>query len=161
MFFFFSVCECVFVCAHSLRARECGCTCFTVVQGPAPRQQRPQRSLTVVSPPPSSSSSSELDLTDGGNSTRAQRGPRLLTHSPLPPLPQACSCLPTCFGGTSSSSRTLPPQASVTNSVACMRSHFHAMLWIYTHANGRKRQKRLRFVFAAAAGRVGVPCVYC
>lgn len=130
----------VYVCA-SERARECGCTCFTVVQGPAPRQQRPQRSLTVVSPPPSSSSS-ELDLTDGGNSTRAQRGPRLLTHSPLPPLPQACSCLPTCFGGTSSS-RTLPPQASVTNSVACMRSPFHAMLWIYTHANGKKNVRNV------------------
>lgn len=51
-----------------------------VVQGPARDSRGHTVSLTVVSPP---SSTFELDLADGGNSTRAQRGlslPPLLPH---------------------------------------------------------------------------------
>lgn len=59
---------------------------------PCWRQQRPHCSLTVVSPP---SSTFELDVADGGNSTRAQRG---LTSPPF--LRHALSICPR-LGGTS------------------------------------------------------------
>lgn len=116
--FFFCLQVCVWetqtMCMHMLLC--CSRPCW--------RQQRPHCSLTIVSPP---SSSSELDLTDGGNSMRAQLGP---VPSP-PPLPQACSVRlstvsmerPTC---------RLSFQVSTNELLVCMWSHFHAMLWIYT-----------------------------
>lgn len=148
------LCVCVCVCGSG-RARECGCTCFTVVQGSAPWLQRPQCSLTVVSPPPHPPPSSsdwtlQTEVTPRGFSGPFPPTPPTSTHSPFP---QACPRLSSASVERPPGGLCPPrPEVSVTNSVACMPCHSHAMLWTYTHANRRKTSDASAFCVCRRRG---------